>query len=455
MNIVQITPGAGAMYCGNCFRDNALVRELRRQGHSVLMVPLYLPLTLDEEDQTNGTPIFFNGVNVYLDQKSAWFRRAPGWVHRLFASPGLLKWASGRAAKTRAADVGDITLSMIRGEDGNQARELEELIAFLKTHHRPDVICLSNALLAGMARRLKSELGAPIACVLQGEDTFLDALPESHRALTWKTLAERCADIDLFIPPTHYFANAMRPRLNLPPDRVRVIYDGINLDGYEQFQDSKSKVQTSINPTLGYFARMCREKGLDTLVEAFILLKERNRVKNLKLKVGGGCGPSDLPLVKALRERLKAKVFLDDVSFHPNVDRAGKQAFFRSLSVFSVPALYGEAFGLYVVEAMASGVPVVQPRHAAFPELVEVSGGGVICEPGNSKALADALEPLLLNPDFAKALGEAGRKSVLERFNAAEMARRTVIAFEEIAQNRAAPPRSSAKFSIAAAQAKS
>jgi glycosyltransferase involved in cell wall biosynthesis len=455
MNIVQITPGAGAMYCGNCFRDNALVRELRRQGHSVLMVPLYLPLTLDEEDQTNGTPIFFNGVNVYLEQKSAWFRHAPNWVHRLFASPKLLKWASGRAAKTRAADVGDITLSMIRGEHGNQARELEELIAFLKTHHRPDVICLSNALLAGLARRLKSELGAPVACVLQGEDTFLDALPESHRELTWKTLAERCADIDLFIPPTHYFANAMRSRLNLPPDRVRVIYDGINLDGYEPVQDSKFKVQSSVNPTLGYFARMCREKGLDTLVEAFILLKERNRVKNLKLKVGGGCGPADLPLVEALRDRLKAKVFLDDVSFHPNVDRAGKLAFLRSLSVFSVPALYGEAFGLYVVEAMASGVPVVQPRHAAFPELVEVSGGGVICEPGDPKALADALEPLLLNPDFARALGEAGRKSVLERFNAAEMARRTATAFEEIALNGAALPRSSVEFSIAAAQAKS
>jgi glycosyltransferase involved in cell wall biosynthesis len=247
----------------------------------------------------------------------------------------------------------------------------------------------------------------------------------------------------------------MRSRLNLPPDRVRVIYDGINLDGYEPVQDSKFKVQSPANPTLGYFARMCREKGLDTLVEAFILLKERNRVKNLKLKVGGGCGPSDLPLVEALRDRLKAKVFLDDVSFHPNVDRAGKLAFLRSLSVFSVPALYGEAFGLYVVEAMASGVPVVQPRHAAFPELVEVSGGGVICEPGDPKALADALEPLLLNPDFARALGEAGRKSVLERFNAAEMAKRTALAFEEIALNGAAPSRSSVEFSIAAAQAKS
>ncbi len=432
MNIVQITPGAGAMFCGNCFRDNALVAALRQQGHSVLMVPLYLPLTLDETDQSDGTPIFFNGVNVYLEQKSAWFRKAPAWLHRLAASPALLKWAAGRATKTRAADLGDITLSMIRGEEGNQARELEELIAFLKTQPRPDIICLSNALLVGMARRLKSELGAAVVCVLQGEDGFLDALPDQFRDLTWRTLAERARDVDLFIPPTHYFGDLMSRRLGLPAERIRVIYNGINLEGYGEVQSPGSKAQSEGPPTLGYFARMCREKGLDTLVEAFILVKERNRIPRLKLKIGGGCGPSDEPLVNSLRARLKAKVFLDDVEFHPNVDRAGKQAFFRSLSVFSVPALYGEAFGLYVIEALASGVPVVQPRHAAFPELIEASGGGVICEPGHPKALAVALEELLLDPDKARALGAAGQKAVHEKFNARQMAREVARAYEEL-----------------------
>ena len=179
---------------------------------------------------------------------------------------------------------------------------------------------------------------------------------------------------------------------------------------------------------------MCREKGLDTLVEAFIQLKERNSVKNLKLKIGGGCGPSDEPLVGQLRARLKAKVFLDDVEFFPNVDRAGKLAFLRSLTVISVPALYGEAFGLYVIEALASGVPVVQPRHAGFPELVELSGGGVLYEPGDPKALADALEPLLLDAERARALGDAGRRAVREKFNADHMTRETLRAFEEVAR---------------------
>src|SRR5215207_6973794 len=158
MNIVQITPGAGAMFCGNCFRDNALVQALRKQGHDALMVPLYLPLTLDEEDQSAGTPIFFSGINVYLQQKSALFREAPDWFRNLFTSRSLLKWAAGKAAKTRAEELGDLTLSILRGEEGNQARELEELIAWLKTQPRPDVICLSNVLLIGMVRQLKTEL---------------------------------------------------------------------------------------------------------------------------------------------------------------------------------------------------------------------------------------------------------------------------------------------------------
>ena len=439
------------MFCGNCFRDNALVAALRKQRHDVLMVPLYLPLTLDEVDQTQDTPIFFNGVNVFLEQKSGWFRKAPEWVHRLASSPRLLKWASGRAAKTRATDVGDITVSMIQGEEGNQARELEELIAFLKTQKRPDVICLSNVMLAGLARRLKAELGAKIVCTLQGEDTFLDALPDDVRFIAWKALTERCADIDLFVAPTRYFGELMRDRLKLPPDKVKVIYNGINLHGYEGLQALKLRAGVVKEPVLGFFARMCREKGLDTLVEAFILLKERKQVPRLKLKVGGSFGPADESLVNGLRVKLHEKGLLEDAEFHPNVDRAAKVAFLRSLSVFSVPAAYGEAFGLYVLEAQASGVPVVQPRHAAFPELLTMTGGGTLCEPGNPAALADAIEPLLLDAAKARALGEAGLQAVREKFNVDTMATETVHAFEELLGRRKSAPAATAPAPAAAA----
>jgi glycosyltransferase involved in cell wall biosynthesis len=425
MNIVQITPGAGAMFCGNCFRDNALVLALRKQGHDALMVPLYLPLTLDEEDQSAGTPIFFSGINVYLQQKSPLFREAPDWFRNLFTSRSLLKWAAAKAAKTRAEELGDLTLSILRGEEGNQARELEELIAWLKTQPKPDVICLSNVLLIGLVRQFKAELNVPVVCMLQGEDSFLDALPMSDRELCWKTVAERATEADLFIAPSRYFADLMRKRLALDEDRVRVVHNGINLSGY---LDEPKRTHP---PVIGYFARMCKEKGLDTLVDAYIELRKRGAIKDVKLRIGGGCGPGDEPFVKLLKQRLDAAGVLAQVEFHPNLDHAGKVAFLRSLSVFSVPARYGEAFGLYVIEAMAAGVPVVQPRAAAFPELVEASGGGLLCDAENVGALSNGIEELLLNASRAQALGEAGRRAVFERFSAEAMAQQIVEAYRQ------------------------
>ena len=425
MNIIQITPGAGGMYCGNCFRDNALVAAWRGLGHQPLMIPLYLPMTLDEADQS-GAPIFFGGVNVYLDQIMPVFRKAPDWLHRQLDSPRLLKWAGGRTAKTRAEDVGELTISMLRGEAGNQSRELDELITWLKTQPRPDVICLSNAMLLGLARRLKSELRAPIVCSLQGEDTFIDAMPPEPRATVWREMAERGREVDLFIAPSRYYGERMAARLEIPPAKLRVVLNGINLDGYTPaFHPPRP-------PALGFFARMCRDKGLDLVVEAFILLKQRNRVPELQLRIGGSCGPTDEPFVEELRVRLRSRGLLGDVSFHPNLDRAAKTEFFRSLSVLSVPAMYGEAFGLYLIEALASGVPVVQPRVASFPEIVAATGGGVCFEPMTAQALADAAEPLLADAVKSRALGEVGRKVVLEKFSVTHAASELIEAFQTL-----------------------
>jgi len=408
------------MFCGNCFRDNALVAQLRNLGHRSTMLPMYLPLTLDENDQSTGEPIFFSGINVYLAQKSAMFRNAPKWLRRIFESQKLLNFAGQFAAKTSPREVGELLISMLRGEDGNQARELDELVTWLKTQEKPDVVCLSNALLLGLARRLKSELGTTVVCTLQGEDSFLDALPESHRELAWKTISERAHDADLFIAPSNYFADLMGRRLKIPPEKIKVVHNGIELDGYTETRNAYHRKRNEI--AVGYFARMCKEKGLETLVEAFILLKRNGRAGNLKLRIGGSCGPADEPFVKSLRQRLAAANCLGEVEFFPNLDRDEKIDFLKSLTVFSVPALYGEAFGLYLIEAMAAGVPVVQPRTAAFPELIESTGGGILCEAGNVESLANEIERLLLQPQKSRALGESGRKSVFEKFTAERMA---------------------------------
>ncbi len=434
MKIVQITPGAGGMFCGGCFRDNALVAAWRKLGHEAVMLPLYLPMSLDEEDQSRGAPIFLGGVNVYLQQKSPWFGRMPGWVRKALDSPRILKLAAGSAAKTRAADVGDLMVSMLRGEEGRQAREIEVLADWLTGHFKPDVICLSNALLLGLARPLKRTVNAPVVCLLAGEDSFLDGLPEPHRTESWSTLQDRARDVDSFVAPSVYFAELMTRRLRIDPSQVKVIYNGINLEGY-----APSKAPPA-PPVLGFFARMCREKGLDTLVKAFIRLKERDRVKGLRLRVGGGLSPVDeASLVNGLRKELESRRLSQDVDFCPNLTREQKLEFYRSLAVLSVPALYGEAFGLYLVEAWASGLPVVQPRHAAFPELIDLTGAGVLYAPGDDSELAAQLEALLLDRERTRALGQSGLRAAAEHFSIDRMAANLVHAFAGLPVRSALP----------------
>ncbi|MCW8132466.1 MAG: glycosyltransferase family 4 protein [Planctomycetota bacterium] len=419
------------MYCGSCLRDNQLTKELRRQGHDVLLVPLYLPLKTDTADESKGVPVFFGGVNVYLQQKSSIFRKAPKALDRLLDSPTLLNFVAGFAAKTRPEELGALTVSMLKGEHGAQAKELEHLIDFLKSF-RPDLVVLSNALLAGLARRIQAALGVAVVCTIAGEDTFLDHLPDPFAKQAWDELRLRAAEMDRILAVSRYYADLMRGRLGVPDERMAVVLNGITVAGFP------TPEKTPAAPTLGYFARLCADKGLGTLVDAWLLLKKRGKIAGLKLKAGGTMTPPDEKYVAAQKEKIRAAGFEADAEFHPNLDLDQKHAFFKDLSVFSAPATYGESFGLYVVEALASGVPVVQPRHGAFPELLGETGGGIICEPDDAESLANGLEPLLLDPEKARTLGAAGRARVLERFTVERMAKDVLAVYEAVVRERSA-----------------
>ncbi len=424
MNILQITPGAGNMYCGACFRDNALVSAFRQMGHSAVLLPLYLPLTLDEPDQSRGTPIFFGGINIYLQEKSALFRRLPRVLTRWLDFPPLLKWSGRFTSRTRPEDVGSLAVSMLKGENGNQAKEMEFLLDWMRQQPKPDVINLSNVLLIGLARRLHRELRVPIAVTLQGGDAFLDALPPKNRAEAWQVLRERAPEIDQFIAPSRYFGELMQNRIGFDRSKLRVAPNGIRLDGYDPTDAPDNP------PILGFFARMCKDKGLDTLVQSFLLLKQREKTKHLRLKIGGGLSPADESFVRQLKTQLKQHGCSDSAEFYPNLSREEKIAFLRQLTVFSAPALYGESFGLYVLEALAAAVPVVQPRHAAFPEILDTTQGGLLCEPGDPKALADGVESLLLNPKKAREMGKRGRQVVCQNYSVHAMAQRIAAIYE-------------------------
>ncbi len=445
MNIALLTPGTGSYHCGVCMRDNALAKELHRAGHRALLLPMYLPLTLDESAASPDAPIFFGGVSTYLREKIPPLRRMPRWLDRLLSARWILKMLAGRAAKTGGPELADMTLSMLRGEHGNQAGELRELVAWLKTAFDgapPDAVWLSTALQAGLARSLREELRVPVLGFLQGEDTFLDGL--GHRAPeVWTLLAERMKDTDVWVAPSAYFAGLMAARMRWSGEererRMRVIPNGVAQEDFDAEASSSGRASSGA-PTIGYLARFVPGKGIGVLVEAFIILKKRGAIPGLRLRCAGSMTAGDARYAETLRAKLTAAGFAEDAEFLPNVSREEKVSFLRSLDVFSVPATMSEAFGLYVIEALAAGVPVVQPRASAFAEIVNADGG-VLFDPGKSDAesalaLADALEMLLRDPARLRAMGASARATARERFSLRGMAD----AFVRLAQSLGARP---------------
>lgn len=429
MRFSLLTPGTGSFYCGTCLRDATLARTLQALGHEALITPIYLPLVLEEDAPNLQEPrVRLGGVNVWLHHHSRLVRRLPRRVADLLDSPSLLRRAARRAGLTHPGALGGPTLSILQGEHGPQANRVRALVEELAAGARPDVVVLSNALLAGLAGPLRARLGSPVVCTLQGEEPFLDALGDPFSQRAWEELRKRAGDVDRFVAVSRTHGERMRLRLGLPADRIEVVHNGIALEDYP---DEPAPLAERHPPALGYLARMCADKGLPLLVEAFVRLVRRGH-DALRLRIAGACLQADRPLVRALRRRLAREGLTGRVDWLPDVSREQKIAFLASLRVFSVPATYRESFGLYVLEALAAGVPVVQPRSGAFRELLEATHGGVLCEPEDPDALADALEALLLDTTRAQRLVDRGRAAVLRRFTAERMARGFVAACDAV-----------------------
>src|SRR5947209_12798212 len=144
MKIAYITAGAAGMYCGSCMHDNTLVAALHALGHDATLLPTYTPIRTDEVDVSEHR-VFFGGINVYLQQKSGLFRHTPWFLDRLLDWPRLLRWVSRFAVKTQPERLGDLTISMLRGEHGYQRKELAKLVRWLKHEVKPEVVNLTNA----------------------------------------------------------------------------------------------------------------------------------------------------------------------------------------------------------------------------------------------------------------------------------------------------------------------
>ncbi len=438
MRVAYLTAGAGGMYCGSCMRDNTLAAALRRHGRDVQLIPVYSPIRTDEDDVSESR-VYFGGINVYLSLKSALFRRMPAWVHRLLDAPGLLRLATRRIGSTPPKTLGDLVVSILRGDAGRQRRELDQMLDAL-AELRPDVVHLPDAFFVGIARATAQRLGASIVCTLTGEDIFLDQLGEAHRNEAVRLIREGAAAVDAFITVTKYYGQYAADSFGIAAERIHHVPIGVRMepDGFAHDQPAgPARDRADDSFTVGYLARICPEKGLHILADAFIRLHQQGR--RCRLAVAGYQPAAQRRYLEEIRRRLKKAGLAGYVDHLGEVDRAGKLRLLRACDVFSVPTVYRESKGIYVIEAMAQGVPVVQPRHGSFPELIEATGGGILFEPDSAQALAEAIAGLMDDPVTRRRLGDQGREAARESFTDEMMADRAWQVFEAVRPSVARP----------------
>jgi glycosyltransferase involved in cell wall biosynthesis len=412
LRILAITAGAANMYCGSCLRDNALARELMRQGHEVTLVPTYTPTRTDEPNVSEAR-VLYGGVNVYLQQVLPFFRRTPRFIDGLFDSRPVMKLLSRLSVSTDPERLADLTVSTLRGEDGFQRKEVEKLVEGVLLLPRPDVVLLPNSLMIALAKPLAAALDRPIAVTLQGEDLFLDGMPAGQRREAIRLIQEQVRFVDGFLAVSAYYASYMGELLSIPASKMTVVPLGINLDGFEprpEKPESADRADKANRPVaIGYFARVAPEKGLHNLVAAYRILRKRKDLPPVRLEVAGYLGREHRPYLARLENEID---------------------FLRSIDIVSIPTDYVESKGLSLLEAMAAGVPAVQPRHGTFTEVLQTTGGGRLVRPGDTRDLAEALASLVLDPRARRELGRRAFDGVRRHFTVERMARETVAAFE-------------------------
>jgi glycosyltransferase involved in cell wall biosynthesis len=426
MKIAYIAAGAAGMYCGSCLHDNTLAAALIKKGHEVALIPTYTPLRTDEED-VSIHKVFFGGINIYLQQKFALFRHTPRLLDRLFDQPELLDWVSRHSAMNDAKQLGELAVATLRGEEGTLRKEIVRLSHWLKNHDRPDIVQLTNSMFVGMAHQLKADLGVPVLCAMQGEDIFLKGLIEPHKTQVLELLRQRAQEIDGFIAMTKDYADFMADYLHVPKDKIHIVKLGINTEGHG-VQESRNAGSEFV---IGYLARICPEKGLHLLVEAFARIAQEAKTQNVKLRVAGYLGKRDHAYFQKVLRTVKANKLEDRFEYCGEVDREQKIAFLNSLDVLSVPTTYKEPKGLFVLEALANGIPVVQPNHGAFPEMIAATGGGILVKPGSPETLAGGLCKLWLDAELRRKLGQQGKKAVHAHFSAGKMAEATLYVYRK------------------------
>ncbi len=394
------------MFCGSCMSDNSLAKALTRQGQQVTLLPLYTPLTLDEE-QAESTPIFMGGIRVYLSHQYPWFRRLPRWSTHWLDHPNVLNWSTKLGVSNDASQLGGLMISLLKGHQGPQRRLILDVVDYVTKTLKPDVVIFSNILLAGFVEHLRAHFDGQIYGFLQGDDSFLDQLTDSYRGVALEMLEKQWPHFDGFVTFTSYYREYISRYLSIPVERISLIPLGIETSLHTGMPRDVGEAFT-----LGYFARIAPEKGIHVALETFAQLHAQ--LPSARLLIGGYLSPGREDYFE--EELAKHHMRSSSMRYLGSPQSVSEKVeFFKQIDALCVPATFHEPKGLYVLEALANGVPVVLPARGAFPELVASTRGGMIVERLDPVDLAEALLKLAQDRLLHQRFREEGYRQVREQ----------------------------------------
>jgi glycosyltransferase involved in cell wall biosynthesis len=413
MRITYLTAGAGGMICGSCLHDNAMARALHARGHDVQLVPVYTPIRTDEVD-FSANRVFLGGINIFLHQ-AKWLRWLPGWSTSWLDRPGVLRWATAGTLETSASKLGELAVSVLQGTHGAQRRDFDRLHRWIEADARPEVLVLSTLLIAGGIPALKARFQLPVVALLQGDDIFLEGLLEPYRSHALDRLKQIVPEIDTFVVHSKFYAEHMRHFLGIPGTKIQQAPLGVDFGAEVVSESVPGRPWKTDRFTVGYLARMAPEKGLQELCRAFVDFRRatRDQLPHARLSLAGWNGPQYARYVAESLDIVRNAGLGNELDFRGELSREAKFEFLReSVDLLCVPSPYREPKGLYALEAMGTGVPILAPAHGVFPELIELSQGGVLFHPNDIQDIAAKLEELSQNAARLHELGLRGSRYV-------------------------------------------
>lgn len=428
MKIVYLITGSGgSFYCGNCYRDMLYLKAIRKvEGIKASAIPLYLPPDSITRDEGLDNHVFFGAISMYLREKVRFLRNMPLFLEKFFDLSPFLKLASRQAGTTRTEGLENLTLNMISGDNAFRQNEVDRLVRYLVKDGKPDIIHLSNALIIGLARQLKKRLDVKVVCSLLNEDDWIDDMVEPFKGKAWKMIAREAVNVDSFITPSNYYRELFIKNTGLPGENITVVPLGFDPD------HSLAEEQSVHSPALGYFCRVNYHNGFDKLADAFIDLKNKNLIPGLTLNICGGFTGDDKPFISEQIKKIRAHGHQKSVKIYPEFHGNKKLEFFRDVDVISVPVRKYDGYGLYILEANSSGVPVVQPATGGFPEIIKITGGGITYLPDDVEQLSLELYKMLTDKNLMMELGKKGQTGVRSELSLEKMSKGLSAVYKKI-----------------------